>query len=133
MAELFIAALLGHLVGDYLLQSKHQALNKTQKNWYGFWCCLQHTLIYTFSVSLFLWTASPIIWLLIFLSHWPIDRYSLTTVWLKLIKGRDLLQAYNSSDKYREIDISFSCLVYAVADNTLHLTLLWLIIKHVKI
>ncbi|MBI2057928.1 MAG: DUF3307 domain-containing protein, partial [Candidatus Yanofskybacteria bacterium] len=35
MAELFILALLGHLIGDYLFQTKYMALNKSAKGWLG--------------------------------------------------------------------------------------------------
>jgi len=45
-----------------------------------------------------------------------------------MIRGRDFVQAFLSQEKYREIDLSFSCLVYAVVDNTMHLILLWFIV-----
>jgi hypothetical protein len=32
-----------------------------------------------------------------------------------------------STDQLREVQLSFSCLTYAVADNTMHALLLWLI------
>jgi len=130
MAELFIRAVLGHLVGDYLLQGRTMALKKSEKGWRGALWCTFHSLIYTFSVCLFLLTSDPLIICLVFLSHWPIDRWSLGSKWLKMIQGRDFVNAYLSKEKYREIDISFSCLVYTVVDNTLHLILLWLIVQY---
>lgn len=129
MAELFIQALLGHLVGDYLLQTKKMALKKSQKGLTGVFWCLFHCLVYTFSVCLFLWTLDPLIIALVFISHYPIDRLSLAGKWLKLIGSRDFIAAHYSSDEYKDLDVAFSCLVYAVADNTLHLVLLWLITK----
>jgi len=64
---------------------------------------------------------------LIFLSHFPIDRWSLADVWLKRIGGRSILAAHAEAHPHREVRIAFACLVYAVADNTMHLVLLWLI------
>ena len=126
---MFAEVLLGHLVGDYLLQSKSMALGKSEKGWKGIGWCGIHCLIYTASVCLFLWTADPLIFILVFLSHWPIDRWSLASWWLKLIRGRSIVAAYYSKDEFRDVDLSFSVLVYTVADNTMHLILLWLIIK----
>ncbi len=127
--DIFARILLGHLVGDYLLQNKAMALKKSEKGLSGIVWCTIHSIIYTASVCLFLWTVNPLLVLLVFISHWPIDRWSLASKWLKLIRGRDFLAAYSSTEKYREIDISFSCLVYAVADNTMHLVLLWTILR----
>jgi len=129
MQDIFARIVLGHLVGDYLLQSKAMALKKSEKGLTGIAWCTFHSLIYTASVCLFLWTLNPVVVALVFLSHWPIDRWSLASKWLKTIGGRDFIKAYESKEKYREIDIAFSCLVYAVVDNTMHLILLWLIAK----
>lgn len=127
--DFFARLVLGHLMGDYLLQGKPMALGKTEKGWKGIGWCTLHSLIYTVSVCLFLWTINPLVVLIVFVSHWPIDRWSLASKWLKTIDGRDFLAAYNSKGEYREIDISFSCLVYVVVDNTMHLILMWSIIR----
>ncbi len=129
MEDIFARLILGHLVGDYLLQSKKMAYLKTEKSINGIVWCLTHSLIYTLSVCLFLWKFDPLIIALIFISHYPIDRWSLAKKWLKIIKGRDILAAYKSKGEHREIDLIFSCLVYTAVDNTWHLLLLWLIIK----
>jgi len=129
MSNLFIQALLGHLISDYLLQNKVMAIKKSERGLNGFLWCLMHCLIYTFVVSLFLWTTSPLIITLVFLSHWFIDRYSLADRWLKMIKGRNIFEAISSKGPHHEIDLIFSCLVYVVADGAFHIALLWLIIK----
>ena len=36
MAELFVLAFLGHLIGDYLFQSTWMAVGKSRKDWEGF-------------------------------------------------------------------------------------------------
>ena len=129
MAELFIRALLGHLIGDYLLQPKNMAVGKSVSSWKGTGKCTLHALIYTAAVCLMLWTSSPAVWTLVLVPHWAIDRWSLATGWLRLIKGRTLETAYSSRDMFREFDIAFTALVYAVVDNTFHLLCLWLVIK----
>lgn len=129
IAGAFARIVLGHLTADYLLQSKNMALHKTDRTNEGDLYCFVHCLIYTITVATFLWTFNPFVLALIFLSHYPIDRFSLATFWLRLIRGRDLLAEYMSDEPYREIRIPFACFVYAVADNTMHLVLLWWITK----
>jgi hypothetical protein len=129
MNDAFAAIVLGHLTGDYLVQSKNMALQKSQSGWPGIKWCLLHCSIYTTCVCLFLWTIDPLIIGLVFLSHFPIDRWSLASHWLKIIRGRDFLHAYIGQENFWEIDLSFSCLVYAVVDNAMHLILLWQICR----
>jgi hypothetical protein len=124
---MFELILLGHLVADYLLQPKKMAVTKSEKGIRGLMWCVLHCLIYTVIVSLFTLTFSPIIVTLIFLSHFPIDRWSLASKWLKMIKGRDFVETYLTRPEHYEIDLSFSIVVYTVVDNTLHLLLLWAI------
>ncbi len=126
---MFAEIVLGHLAGDYLLQSKTMALKKSEKGFHGILWCTFHCLVYTTSVCLFLWTSGPLVIGLIFLSHWPLDRWSLAAIWLDLIRGRNFVKAYYSTEKCHEVDLAFSCFVYAVADNTMHLILMWYIIK----
>lgn len=127
MADLFARLLLGHLTGDYLLQSRHMALTKATPGIRGVGWCLIHSVIYTLSVCLFLWRINPVLCGLIFISHYPLDRWSWADQWLKLIRGRNLLMAHQSTSPYREFEIAFACLVYTVVDNTWHLIFLWLI------
>lgn len=123
MGYLMFATLMGHLWGDYLLQSKYMALNKTK----DIKVCLLHCAIYSLAVSLAIWKFSPLLFLAIFLTHFPIDYWSLGDKWLKLIKGRELMKEYELEGEYRELRLPFAALVYAVVDNTLHLTLLWFV------
>jgi hypothetical protein len=124
MIDIFIRMVLGHLVGDYLLQSKNMAIKKG----YSTWICFIHCFIYTLSICLFIWKWNLFIICLIFLSHYPIDRYCLALYWLRLIRGRNYLEEYNNRNiEYRDLSLPFSCFVYAVTDNTIHIILLWLI------
>lgn len=127
----FWAIVLGHLTADYLLQSKKMAKLKSSPSFIGFGWCLAHCLIYTACIGLFSTDWNPIFLVLVFLSHYPIDRYSLANKWLKVIGGRDILSENQAEeDEFQKINVAFACLVYAVADNTLHLILLWLIANY---
>lgn len=129
MENIFAGIVLGHLTGDYLLQNRQMALKKSERGAAGSVWCVIHCLVYTLSVCLFLFRFDPMLLVLIFLSHLPIDRWSLAGKWLRVIHGRDFIRAAESKDKYKEIDIAFSCFVYVAVDNTMHLILLWLIAK----
>lgn len=129
MADLFVLALLGHLVGDYLLQTKHMALHKSAPGWPGILTCTFHVAVYTAAVCAFWWTINPVLAALVFVPHWIIDRWSLASLWLKMIRGRTFEAAFTSKDQYREFDIAFTSIVYTVTDNAMHLICLWLVIR----
>jgi hypothetical protein len=61
-----------HLVGDYLLQNDWMALNKKKPGLKGFVACLVHCLIYSLP---FLLISTPRQWVIIFVSHFIIDRW----------------------------------------------------------
>ncbi|MFA6228514.1 MAG: DUF3307 domain-containing protein [Patescibacteria group bacterium] len=126
MENIFAGLVLGHLTGDYLLQNKRMAIAKSSPGWRGRLWCLAHCLLYTATVMVFLGSASPAVALIVFFSHWPLDRWSLAGKWLKFIGARDFMTEFASSGQYRDIHLPFAVLVYAVADNALHLILMWL-------
>lgn len=136
MIEFFPSLLLGHLIGDYLLQNKWMAMGKSGNTLK----CVTHCLTYTTAVLLFTWgSIHSIQWMvLVFLSHFVIDRWSLADKWLDLINGRslrDFMENGRENIPYQEGTIDhgnyfvlrggFAALVYAVADNTLHLALMY--------
>ncbi len=107
--------LLGHLVGDYILQNDWQAANKTQRHW----PCLIHCLLYTVSVWAFSFLWLPWWGLAIcFLSHYPIDRYRLAAWWMKNISG----QTHFASKEHPMFPWSV-----VMVDNIFHLLTLYLI------
>jgi hypothetical protein len=132
----FEAILLGHLVGDYLLQNNWMAQRKQAH----LAPCLVHCVIYTISVCSF--TSFSPCWLLaVLLSHFPIDRWSLADKWLHLIKGRSLTDYFTSGhnnipksekdteNNYLILRGGFTTLVYVIVDNTFHLLLMVLFQK----
>lgn len=106
--------LLGHLVGDYLLQTDWQAVNKKKPGLIGWVACLIHCITWTVSVLIFTDWWSPKLVVLIFLSHIVLDRTQLVKVFLKIARKKD----------------DFWLII--VCDNTIHLVFLWLIAKYLS-
>jgi len=122
--------LLGHLVGDYLLQNNWMALGKAKHTKLGYLTCLVHCLFYTAAVCAFMQDWS-IYWILaVFLSHFPIDKFGLAEIYLKFIQGRSLEVFMNNPENavytpYVGFRSGFTIFVYVVVDNTMHLVLLY--------
>jgi len=138
--------LLGHLAGDYLFQTPFMAQNKAKNTLIGWFAAFIHCLIYTCSVCLFMWNFD-LIWIVaVFLSHFPIDKFSLGEIYCDKIKNYSLKKFINKNiviNNPNEINIpmprpdpiptnmdivdgGFRVFVYAVTDNTMHLVLMYL-------
>lgn len=107
--------ILGHLVGDYLLQPQTMAINKGKSTKLGWAYCFFHCLIYTTSILIFVGEFSFLLFFLIFLTHFPIDKFSLAQY---LFKGLDFSKPGH-------------LFLYAVKDNTIHLVLMYLVLLYV--
>ena len=80
MNETLTLAIIGHLVGDYLLQTDWMAKNKKQK----ILPCLVHCLVWTTSVCLFSGWSNPISILFIFECHFIQDHTQIVSWWMQL-------------------------------------------------
>jgi hypothetical protein len=124
--------LLGHLVGDYLLQNNWMALNKKR----SLRIAAVHCAIWTVCVVAFapeLLGVIPVI--AAFASHLLLDATDLVDRWLALIGGRSYhsVQVYTEQDNpelHKRFYVAYAALVQAVADNTLHLLFLYLIFRY---
>ena len=107
--------ILGHLIGDYLLQSDWMALNKKQKNIKGLFACIIHCLIWTISVYLFAFhnvtTYKLLAFILIFLSHFILDR-------------SNFVKWYCNTTKIMPNPTIWKIIL---VDNTLHLLMLYIL------
>jgi len=129
--------LLGHLVGDYLLQNNWMALNKGKDNFIGYLAAVIHCLIYTAAVCLIMWNFDSTWIAIVFLSHYPIDKFGLAELYMRKVKGygmKTFIDDVNNSKPHKYINTSpannmlmggFTAVVYTVTDNTLHLLLMW--------
>ena len=87
MTESLTLAVIGHLVGDYLLQSDWMALNKKKRTT----PCVIHCVIWTLCVGLFSgwlfyqnWTGA-LIGLVLFTTHFIQDRTQIILFWMTRI------------------------------------------------
>jgi len=108
-------AIVGHLVGDYLLQNDWQAQGKKQSSW----ICSVHCVLWSASVMLF---AGPAWWRwwvfpVLFLTHFVQDRWGLIRRWMRLA----------GQDQFAAPPMSPWSLI--VVDNTWHLVALWLVAR----
>lgn len=132
MSDIFAELVLGHLIGDYLLQPLWMAVGKSRSSW----ICALHCLIYTGAVGLMTCSSGSSLWWLVFIfaSHYPIDRWNLAEHWLRLIQGRTMADylkrdewiGASVADKNIHIVVGgFTAYVYAVTDNALHLIIMY--------
>jgi len=112
-------AIIGHLVGDYLLQNDWQALNKKKSS---FHCCV-HALIWSITVCLFagwdnwltpLWTGNAAwTWQILFWTHFIQDRTNIISWWMDLI----------GQHKFRTGPCAPWSMI--VVDNVWHIVTIW--------
>ena len=115
--------LLGHLAGDYLLQNDWMAKNKADNDLMGWLAAFIHCIIYTLAVCLFMWNFQLIWMVVVFSSHFFIDKFAFGKWYLKHIKGMEL-DDYRGQ-YYGELHAGFTAVIYTVTDNTMHLILMW--------
>lgn len=114
--------LIGHLVGDYLLQNDWMALNKKSYSTTGWVACVTHCFLYSLAVCLFTgwWDWR---FLLVFITHFALDKTMVVAKYM------------NFTGSFRRIisDINNTSAIwaYAIVDNTFHLVTLLLINKMV--
>lgn len=133
---MFERLILGHLLGDYLLQNEWMALNKAKNTWTGWLAASIHCILYTLAVCLFMWNFDWYWMVAVFLSHFPIDKFGLAEKYMKL-KGSSLRKYIDDINKtffetpqfgnvgQQMLTGGFRAVVYAITDNTMHLILMW--------
>jgi hypothetical protein len=121
--------ILGHLTGDYLLQNKWMALNKSKNTWIGWTAALLHCLIYTWAVCLLMWKFDLLWFIIVFNSHFWIDKFALGEKYKKLIGSSTMKEFVHRNDstitRRDIIEGGFASLTYTITDNTMHILLMW--------
>jgi hypothetical protein len=140
---LWFEMLLGHLTGDYLLQNEFLAMNKSKNTWIGWFAALIHCILYTFAVCLFMQNFQLIWIIVVFLSHFPIDKFSLAEKYMHYIKGKGMKDYVKKDRMYDDIiytpkfqnkllnrydmlEGGFTSIVYTLTDNSMHLIIMYL-------
>ena len=140
MNEWFIWLLFGHLFGDYMFQSDWMALNKKSNNVALMLHCIIYTTIVCMFISLAEYELSTYQVIAIFASHILIDGTDIVDKWCDMYGVRTWYtylprvgKAISISEKAtieNIITTSFGAIVYVVVDNTLHLFMMFLILKY---
>jgi hypothetical protein len=119
--------LIGHLIGDYLLQNDWMALGKKKSHW----PCLVHVAIYTVCVMILtrwpLWAAA-----VVFVPHYLIDRWQFVPWYMRRV-GQVRFMECSGLDRTWQggnlIDVSFNVRLgpwsMIVVDNVMHLVCLY--------
>lgn len=108
-----VLAIIGHLVGDYLLQNDWMALNKKTSGGVGDNACCVHCVIWTLSVCYFAgWGFGAAV--LLFLCHYAQDRTQIVLWWMTRV---------NRQQKFTEPPMAPWSLI--VVDNVWHVVSLW--------
>jgi hypothetical protein len=112
--ETLTLAFLGHLVGDYLLQSDWMAQNKKNRTL----ACVIHCLIWTTAVMFFTgWGWLP--FLILFSLHFLQDRSNFVQYWMR----------WMGQEKFATG--AFAPWSVVLVDNTFHLLQIWLVWKFI--
>lgn len=139
MGELIFVIMIGHFIGDYFFQPRWISLYKKNNNVQGYSVCTFHCLLYTIIVYLctFLtdYDMTGVVFSMIFMSHFIIDKYGIIEWWLKTTDTRSWdtyirhLGWKQPMNKFQVVSTSFGAIVYVVADNTAHILLMYIIVK----
>lgn len=105
-----IGLLIGHLIGDYLLQNDWMALNK--KKFYI--PAILHCLVYSLTIVVCSNMFSIYFFLTIFISHFVLDKYDFLVKWFTLIRPATFIKV---DDDYKPL----AYIIYIVTDNGIHL------------
>lgn len=134
---IYFQLLLGHLVGDYLLQNRWMALNKAKYTLIGWTAALVHCIIYTAAVCVFMGIFDWYWIIIVFLSHFLIDKFSLGELYMNKVKGyglKSFIHGVNNAEPHKYINTSlggnilfggFTAVIYTITDNTIHLVLMY--------
>jgi hypothetical protein len=113
-----LLAIIGHLVGDYLLQNDWMALNKKKPGIEGLLACMIHAMLWTASVCAFAgwWPFGTVhlAWSFLMIAHFVQDRTGVVVWWMTRV---------NRQAKF----VSGPCAPWSVivVDNVWHIVSLW--------
>lgn len=133
MTEAITSAIVGHLVGDYLLQNDWMANNKKHLGGHGNTACVVHCCLWTFAVIVFSgWYRAEhmhFIATLLFITHYLQDRYNIISWWMRL-RWKDQSR-FMRCDEFDLTDMrvvpGLGPWSIIVVDNVWHIVTIWVI------
>jgi hypothetical protein len=127
---MFERLLLGHLLGDYLLQNKWMALTKSKNTLEGWMAAIIHCCLYSLAVCFFMWNFDYIWFIVVFNSHFWIDKFALAERYKKIIGSSTLKEFVHRWDplitRKDIVEGGFASLTYTITDNTMHLLIMYI-------
>lgn len=105
-----LLAIIGHLVGDYLLQNDWMALNKKREAW----PCVVHCFLWATSVCLFAHWLNYWVWWVLLVTHFIQDHTNAVRFWMTRI---------NRQPQFAEPPMAPWSII--VVDNVWHIVTLW--------
>jgi hypothetical protein len=133
--------LLLHLLGDFIIQNDWMALNKKKKSWIGELACHVHCITYALP---FLFIASPLSVLIIYITHYLIDRTNVIMYFLAFRNNtkKEIWKKSSYGRKYMIYDISnfgfnkirpfaISIWLFFIVDNCFHIAINYFVIKYI--
>ena len=127
-----LLAIVGHLVGDYLLQNDWMALNKKRKGWDGFVPCSFHAFFWTLAVCLFSGWWNLEVWGFLFFAHFFQDRTKVVGWWMQKIGQRQFMKPDefcwgDSLNHDPHVRVGLGPWSVIVVDNVWHIVSLWVV------
>ncbi len=116
MQNTLTLAIIGHLVGDYLLQNDWMALNKKKHTLH----CAVHCTLWTLAVCAFTGWWMPLAIAVLWVTHFAQDRTQIILYWMTKI---------NRQPKFAEPPMSPWSII--VVDNVWHIVALWVVWRFV--
>ena len=117
MQNTLTLAIIGHLVGDYLMQNDWMALNKKKATL----PCAIHCTLWTLAVCAFAGWWTPLAMAALWLSHFAQDRTQIIGWWMRL--------SWKDQTKFAEPPMAPWSLI--VVDNVWHIVALWMVWRFV--
>jgi len=133
MNETLTLAIIGHLVGDYLLQNDWMALNKKRHST----PCAIHCALWTLSVGFFSgWffyqnLHGALIGLILFVTHFIQDRTTIVTWWMSKIGQYRFMQPDDFDLTDMRVIPGLGPWSIIVVDNVWHIVTLWAVWRFV--
>lgn len=119
-------AIIGHLVGDYLLQNDWMANGKKRENL----PCAVHCFLWAWSVCLFSgWAGNCIVWAILFLTHYAQDRTQIIPWFMRSIGQRRFMQCDSFDLTDMRVVPGLGPWSIIVVDNVWHIVTLWAVWK----
>lgn len=111
-----LLAIIGHLVGDYLLQNDWMALNKKARSW----PCAIHCALWATAVCVFADWRAAWVWPVLFIAHFVQDRTTIIHFWMTRV---------NRQAKFTEPPMAPWSLI--VVDNVWHIVSLYIVARFI--